>query len=312
VVATATLVCPVCGARDDGARSCTGCGLLLRRGASEPAPRVTGALAGEDPLAGLAPSGFQTAVVPLPEPAPRIPAPAWRGPERARDRAWPYLAAGAVLAPVLTVTPVLRYVGWFLASLVHETGHCLASWFLGCPAFPAIRLDGHAAAVHGPQQLVLLIAVWLGLAALAWRARENRPALVAMVAVIVLHPLLAFTRGREGVFLVSGHLGELGFATVFLWRAWTGGFTASRVERGLYAVCGWFLVGRNAWLSAGLAWSDQAKATYASNGSFGLENDYVRLAREVLGVSTEAVALGMLLVAVATPFVAWSIAAARR
>jgi hypothetical protein len=219
---------------------------------------------------------------------------------------------GAVLAPVLTVTPILRYVGWFLASLVHETGHCLAAWLVGCPAFPAIRLDGHAAAVHGPQQVVLLVAVWLGLGALAWRLRASRPALVSMLALLALHPLVALTRGREGLFLVSGHLGELGFATVFLWRGFTGGFTSSRVERGLYAMLGWFLVGRNAWLSAGLAWSDQAKATYASNGSFGLENDYVRLAREVLGCSTEAVALGMLLVAVATPFVAWSIAAARR
>jgi hypothetical protein len=317
VVATAAVACPVCGAPDEGGATCRACGLLLRRrGPPEPVP-PTGARAGEDPVGGLALS-WSPSTSPAGRPEARAearpaPPPAWGGvPARTEDRAWPYLAIGAVLAPVLTTTPLLRYVGWFLASLVHETGHCLAAWFVGCPAFPAIRLDGHAAAVHGPQSIPLFALVWAGLAAVAWRVRESRAALVSMVAVLALHPLLALTRGREGLFLVSGHLGELGFATVFLWRAWTGGFTASRVERGLYAVLGWFLVGRNAWLSAGLAWSDQAKATYASNGSFGLENDYVRLAREVVGGSTEAVAVGMLLVAVATPFVAWSIAAARR
>ena len=60
---------------------------------------------------------------------------------------------------------------------------------------------------------------------------------------------------------------------------------------------GWYFVGKNAVLAAGLLFSDQARATYDSNGSFGLENDYIRLARDVLHVPLSAVAGGMLLAA---------------
>jgi hypothetical protein len=221
------------------------------------------------------------------------------------DAAWPYLLAGVVLAPVLTLTPVLRYMGWFLASLVHEAGHCAVAWAMGCPAIPAIRLDGHAAAVHGPQSLLVAAAVWAGLLWLAWRLRARRGWFLAATAAAALHPVLALTGAREAAFLLGGHLGELAFATVFLWRAWTGGFTSSRAERGLYAVLGCFLVGRNARLCGGIAWSESAKAAYATNGSFGMENDYARLAGEVLSTSVESVALGMLVATVATLPVAW-------
>jgi hypothetical protein len=274
---TATVArCPACGAPDDGLASCGSCGLLLRRvGAGAPPPRPRPA----------------AAAVSLP---PRV-LPAAPG----SDAAWPYLVAGLVLAPVLTFTPLLRYVGWFLASLVHESGHCAMSWWLGSPAFPAIRLDGHAAAVHGAQSIPIVVMVWVGtalLAGVAWRHVRVRPVLVA---ALVLQPLLAFTRHRETAFLVAGHLGEIAFAAVFLWRAITGGFTASRAERGLYATLGFYLVGRNALLSGGLVWSEERRHEYAGNGSFGLENDYVRVARECLGCSTESVAFAMLVVTAA-------------
>ncbi|MFT5464886.1 MAG: hypothetical protein ACI8QS_003793 [Planctomycetota bacterium] len=56
-------------------------------------------------------------------------------------------------------------------------------------------------------------------------------------------------------FLMSGHVGELIFATVFLWRGWTGGFTESAAERVLYATTGFYLLGSNIILSLGLAFS---------------------------------------------------------
>ena len=42
------------------------------------------------------------------------------------------------------------------------------------------------------------------------------------------------------------------FATVAFYRALSGGFTNSKPERVLYAVVGWFLLGKNLWLTAGL------------------------------------------------------------
>jgi hypothetical protein len=282
MTATAT-ACPACGAPDAGTTSCAHCGLRLRREGEAVRPRPV--------------------VSHLPVPSPLDSPVADRA-----ESAWPYLLAGAALAPVLTLTPILRYMGWFLASLVHETGHCVASWALGCPAFPAIRLDGHAAAVHGPQSLALAAVVFVGICALAWRFRAHRGWFALLVAAAVVHPLLALTRAREAFFLAAGHLGELAFATVFLWRAGTGGFTSSGAERGLYATLGFYLVARNALLAGGLVWSEDTKATYATNGSFGMENDYVRLGAEVLGWSTDSVALVMLVVTLLTLPAAWALA----
>ena len=87
-------------------------------------------------------------------------------------------SVGVLLAPVLTLTPILQYMGWFLGSLCHETGHVAAAWAMGCPAFPAIRLDGHAAALHREQQPLLVASAIAGLLAIAWASRR-RPARLA-------------------------------------------------------------------------------------------------------------------------------------
>ena len=38
---------------------------------------------------------------------------------------WVYLGLGLVTAPIFALTPLLGFMGWFLASLVHEMGHVL-------------------------------------------------------------------------------------------------------------------------------------------------------------------------------------------
>ena len=69
------------------------------------------------------------------------------------------------------------------------------------------------------------------------------------------------------------------------------GLTESPAERGLYAVLGWYLVADNVALGAGLVTSAQARAEYASCGSFGCVNDYIRVADGWFGGSLETVAL---------------------
>jgi len=209
------------------------------------------------------------------------------------------LGGGALLAPVFTFTPILRYTGWFLGSLTHETGHAAAAWLCGCPAYPAIRLDGHAAAFHQPQQVVLALLVWAGLAWGTWAARHRLRVAVPLAVATLLYPLLAFTWLRELAHLLAGHLGELTFAVVFFWRALSGGFSPSLAERVTYGTVAWFLLGRNVALCFGLATSAAARAEYAGNGSFGLTNDYIRVAEDVLAWSVPSVALLMLVVSLA-------------
>ena len=218
-----------------------------------------------------------------------------------------YLAVGILLAPVLAATPMLRYVGWFLESLFHETGHAAMGWALGCAAYPAIRLDGHAAAVHAPQSLILCVG-WMGLlAAFAYGARKNPVHLAVLGGALVLYPLFAFTSAKEAAFLLAGHVGELVFAGILLVQAVDGGLSGEPAERAAHSMVGWYLVGSNAWLCGGLVFSETARAGYESSGSFGLENDLLRLSREVLPLSLRTIAGTVLLLALATPAVAFAI-----
>jgi hypothetical protein len=222
--------------------------------------------------------------------------------ERREDRPLVYLGIGAVAAVAFTLTPLLQYMGWFLASLVHEAGHCAAAWAAGCPSIPAIRLDGHAAAVHGEQSTIFAGGVLIGLAYYAWRKRS-----IPLGAIALVYPLLAFTGLRDWIFLLAGHLSEIAFGGVFFWRALVGGFTQSRAERALYAACAWYLVIANIWLAGGLIFSEGVRQWYRGSGSFGLTNDYLRLANS-LHVGVGVVAFFMLLVSLAALPVAWRFA----
>lgn len=290
-VAAATR-CPQCHRPvGDEELACGLCGLLLRRASGAPIADVVG--------------------LPPPPPPPLRGSPFTPPPtasfvadptldEHAAGRVgglptpWFFLALGALLAPLLTFTPILRYAGWFLGSLCHESGHAAMGWFLGCPSVPAIRLDGHAAAIHQEQSKLLCAIVLGGFAGLAWRDRASSGRRTLWLALLALYPVLAFTDAREAAFLFAGHLGELALATYFLSRAVSGGFTGSAAERATHAMVGWFLVGRNAWLAGGLLWKESVRDWYAESGSFGLVNDYLRIAREVFGSSLSVPATAML------------------
>jgi len=154
--------------------------------------------------------------------------------------------------------------------------------------------------------MIVLLMGGLLVAFAVWAWREGRLRGLA-TGLLVVWPLFTFVPGlRELGFLLSGHLGELTFAAVFLVRARTGIATENEAERPLYACLGWFLVARNVALTAGLVFSAHARARYMGNGSFGLRNDYTRVAQDVLHVSLPAVAGAMLFVCLAVvPLVLW-------
>ena len=287
--AAAATRCPQCHrpVKDDDL-ACDLCGLLLRRASGGPLPP----LPEPTPLRGSPSTPPTTASFvsdsssgePTVDRIAGLPAP------------WFFLALGALLAPILTFTPILQYAGWFLGSLCHESGHAAMGWFLGCPSVPAIRLDGHAAAIHQDQSKFLCVIVIAAIGSLAWRDRAVRARQANWIGLLAIYPVLAFTGAREAAFLFAGHLGELAFATYFLSRAVAGGFTGSPAERTAHAIVGWFLVGRNAWLAGGLLWKESVRDWYADSGSFGLVNDYLRIAREVFGSSISVPAAGTLVV----------------
>lgn len=251
---TTDLTCPHCGYGNDGdVPSCGMCGAILRQRSAQRPPLVERVEHVER-------------VEPEPETIFGLPESAF------------FLLVGAVLAPIFTFTPLLQRMGWFLSALVHEMGHTIAALFVGCSAFPAIRLDGHAMTSHGPQHTILVYATWGALGFLAWKFRGRRAWLITFAAAAVAYPLLAFTFMKEVVHLLGGHVGELVFAVIFLWRALSGGFTQQRSERVAYSTLAWYFVGCNVWLAGGLIFSVKVQHWYSNNGSFGLTNDYIRLA----------------------------------
>jgi hypothetical protein len=276
VPATSTTPCPRCDYENPSdAQQCSLCGGLLDD--SDPArlPRTIADRPRPVSTVREQPRGWDDSLVPAPV---------------------FYLGVGALLAPVFTLTPVLSMAGWFLSSLTHEMGHSAVAWACGMPAFPAIRLDGHAASIHQPQVFGLTLVIQAALVFAAWQFRARRACCAAFVALAALYPACAYTDFKELLHLCGGHLGELTFATVFLWRALTGGFTHSKAERAAYAMLGWYLCGSNVKLCAGLVFSPAVRDWYAGNGSFGLTNDYIRVAEDIYGCRLESVAAVMLLI----------------
>ncbi len=267
--------CTKCGrAHDESAFVCGLCGTVLRR---EPSTR---SVAAPSPALRSLPQAhsFTQRVAAVPS----------------RAEPWMYLAIGLVTAPIFAWTPILQYMGWFLASLVHEMGHAALAWFCGMPAIPAISLAGHAAAVHQEQSTFLALAIATAFGAAAWHFLRGRTRIVAIALVAVLYPTIAFTGVKELLFLFAGHGGELVFATLSLWKVLDGGFTKTALERALYGTVGWYLLGKNAFLCFGLMTSAMSRAHYEQSGSFGLTNDYIRAAEDVLSWRLESVALLML------------------
>ena len=173
--------------------------------------------------------------------------------------------------------------------------------FAGEPALPKISLAGHAMSAIAEPVWIMRVAVVAGSLGLIRTYLSPRGRIVAVAALAVVYPLLCWTGFGHFMILSGGHLGELIAGGLFLRRCMDGEACHHDGERAAYGMVGWFLCGQNAILSFGLAFSQNARLDYAGSGSFGLTNDYIRLADNVLGVSLGSVGLFMGVLAVLVP-----------
>lgn len=243
-----------------------------------------------------------------PHHAPAIPAHAlqpkrWMKPVFEEKSARYHVIAGLIWAGIFSLPFYLfQSIGWFFESVVHEMGHTLTAWLLGSVALPALRLDGHAATVHLEPSLFLQIGVWLALllATVWFFIQKMRPLTISTGLLALCYPWLAFSDAKEWLFLLGGHGGEMVIATIFLWRSMIPSHKVRQEERTLYAALGWYLWFQNLVMNWNLVVSDQSRAWYLENGSFGLENDFVRLA-DTFGWSLPFTAGVMLVVFLLVP-----------
>lgn len=311
--AQASLQCPSCNYANPGdALVCGMCGAVIQQAAPKPQPAEDVAapdeLEGGPQFVGQDPPQESEAGVPWsPFRAKQEADAAWEaGRPTITSELEPLSKAvqpallGMALVPLFFLLPFGATMGWFLSALVHEMGHCTVGWFFGMPGYPAIRLDGHAVAIHQGQYLGFTLLIWGALGYLVYRWRGHRLLMPLAIGITASYPVFAFTEAREVLFLLGGHLGEYTFATIAFWRALEHGFTDSKFERVLYGMVGWFLVADNLRLCWGILYIPADFERYLSNGSFGLTNDYIRVA----GVANTTIAMvvgGMLLLALLPP-----------
>jgi hypothetical protein len=152
----------------------------------------------------------------------------------------------------------------------------------------------------GEQRWWLLLAYAIGVASLAGRWRDQ-PRLLWPLGLGVGAVLLLLVTGWDEPFMVwMGHGAQLIVAAIFLFRACTGVAEVYPGERWLYGVVGWCLLGH----AMGLCWSllyDPAFQHSYLMGKRGIDNDFVRLAQEHLGMGIRSVAWSNLLLALLVP-----------
>lgn len=219
MVTVASITCPACSFEQDAdGESCARCGIVFAKVRHRP---------GRDGSPAPPPSGFPAAVG------------AGRG-----GAPWKLLVVGAVLALLAHAVPFVRVVLSPLVTLLHELGHAVAAWLLGCPAVPAFDfVYGGGVTHHRHFQLPLAILVGAAWAWLGWTFRRNPRTLSVIVAGASLWTVAVSSEWRrEVVISAMGHGGELLLAAVLLYMALAGvGWRAPELERPLGAFAAFFV-----------------------------------------------------------------------
>lgn len=217
------------------------------------------------------------------------------------DRPLVPIAIGAALALVVSITPLLGMLGWYVRAFVHEIGHTVVGWLTGHASLPAISLFGQAATIHGerrPGLSWLMVALVAGLAWKLLRDGRRRAAVASAVGALVLAVAASSGALRLSLCLLGGHIAEIVVGAACLARAVRPSPDAEHEHRqtghrAALAFAGSLLVGGGAVFAARLALSHEARVAYQGNGSFGCRNDLDRMA-DVTGLPVAGFGLAML------------------
>jgi len=239
-----------------------------------------------------------------PDPAPEVPRRPGRRKRKKRkgDRdAWISLAIGAVLALIALAVPLIGLVPDVLVTVIHELGHVATAWLFGSPAVPSFDLSFGGGVSYAFERQPLLVAAVYGLFAfLAFRARDDRRALVTVLVVVAVYSAVAFSPIRDLVITAMGHGTELLIAGVFLYRTLSGSQILRSQERPLYAFLGLYIVLADARFAYRLIASPEHREAYGEAKGGGHWMDFSRIADEHLHVRLEVVAV-LFLIACALP-----------
>ena len=206
------------------------------------------------------------------------------------------------LAAVALVVPLAGSIPHVLITVIHELGHVATAWLFGSPSVPSFDLTYGGGFSHRfAQQPLLLVAIYAAFAALAFRKRDDWPALIAFLVAVALYSAAVFSSLRDLLIIAMGHGAELLFAGVFLYRAVSGSQILRSEERPLYAFLGLYIVLADARFAYLLITSPEHREEYGLAKGGGDWMDFSRIANEHLHVRLETVAALFLLACAVTP-----------
>lgn len=151
------------------------------------------------------------------------------------------MIAGLAFYPLARLVYIPAYVLNFLATFVHECGHSLVAWSMGCVSIPTVSIAGGGVAPWYGPYLPLQLAVVGGLGFAAWHFRNRKVAAAILGILAVLCGAITFSGRYEPAILAGGVLFELGGAAACFVVAISGDLERP-FERPLYALWGWFML----------------------------------------------------------------------
>jgi hypothetical protein len=283
-----------------GRRSrCEKCGAVTRIPSPGPPPVA--------PASRPTPAPTVTANPPAPAPeVPRRPGPRKRKKKTSDRDAWVSLAIGAGLAAIALAVPLIGLVPAVLMTVIHELGHVATAWLVGSPAVPSFDLTYGGGVTHAFDRQPLLIVVIYGVFAfLAFRARDDRPALITVLIAVALYSVATFSPLRDLLITAMGHGMELLIAGVFLYRALSGSQIIRGAERPLYAFLGLYIVLDGARFAFRLIASREHREDYGEAKGGGHLMDFSRIADQHMQGRLEVIAALFLMACALTPLAAF-------
>lgn len=204
---------------------------------------------------------------------------------------WLILASGPVTALAIMCIPFLNHIFMTFMILVHEMGHAITGWLLGCPSFPAFDLRYGGGVTATLERSLLLLGLLYGFAAwILYRYRKNVLTVIVLSIILMIHLFIVSTSLHDMIFLFMGHGTELIIAAIFFYRALSGAAVIHAAERPLYGTISWFIVFTDMRFAYRLMTSAHERRMYEIAKGGGHWMDFSRIAEDHLNVPLTTVA----------------------